>query len=182
MTTEQQPVITYYPGTDKIQRISYFDADEKYHREDGPAYITFTFNGVMTKEVYYRRGFRTRDPSEGPAFTEYYANGEKYLEIYMIADLPHNPHGPAKIWYFENKKSMVDRTLRVHQSIWFLNGLQHCDSGPADTWYWEDGQVRQKKYFRHGVSKTEELLECGAINYKGNVSDQVMFDYYWGLL
>ena len=71
---------TYHENGNIYSESCYLDG--KYHREDGPAFISYFMNGNVCCEFYYIMGERHRE--SGPAYICYDENGNIHLEEYYI--------------------------------------------------------------------------------------------------
>ena len=60
----------------------YHIINDKYHREDGPAYISYYINGNVRQKIYYINGKRHRE--DGPAYIYYYKNVNICREEYWL--------------------------------------------------------------------------------------------------
>lgn len=74
-----EPTISYYPNGN-IRDRNYMD--NKYHRENGPAYESFYVNGNCECKSYYINGKFHR--TDGPAYQAFYEDESiKYIEFYI---------------------------------------------------------------------------------------------------
>jgi antitoxin component YwqK of YwqJK toxin-antitoxin module len=64
--------------------IQWFTITNISHNLLGPAYTEWYENGQKICEEYYIHGKRYRDPNLGPAHTYWYSNGQKSYEDYYV--------------------------------------------------------------------------------------------------
>ena len=88
----------YSDGT--ISCLAYFDVDEKLHRVNGPAKITYYPTGNVSGIEYYINGKLHRE--DGPAYIEYRDNGNVFRETYYENGKVHRINGYARIIYNGN--------------------------------------------------------------------------------
>ena len=79
----------------------------------------------------------------GPAFIEYYPNGNVEYKSWYINGKEHNENGPAIIEYYPNGN--------VKHKSWFINDEYHNDNGPAIIGYDEDGNIIRQEYWENGT-------------------------------
>lgn len=94
------------------------------HREDGPAYIEYDYDGGIFKESYFQNGrcFRKEDL---PCYIKYDINGNVVEEIYYKDGVIHRDNDlPAKIVRTENG--------RIQTVSWFTDGVIGRKNGPAE--------------------------------------------------
>jgi hypothetical protein len=65
---------------------AYYDADGKFHRLDGPAYVSYYDNGQLYREVWREHGRYKRD--DGPCLVNYSVNGVLTEQIWNSNDKP----------------------------------------------------------------------------------------------
>lgn len=65
------------------------------HREDGPAWFTFSQDGTIMSEIYYTHGSRNR--ADGPAEIVYSACGRIIYTAYWRNGQLHRTDGPARL-------------------------------------------------------------------------------------
>ncbi len=85
-------------GAQEIYRLPY----GTYHREDGPAVISYWTSGKTRCEEYWHDGKWHRE--DGPALIRYCKDGKIYREYYWQDGKRHREDGPAVIWYDEDGK------------------------------------------------------------------------------
>ena len=71
------------------------------HRKNGPAYITYKYNGTID-HTWYRNGVVHRE--DGPAHIKFHKNGQISNEIWCINGKRHRKLWPSFINYDENGK------------------------------------------------------------------------------
>lgn len=76
----------------------YFNADEKTHRDNKPAIITYYENGNLQSEAWVRYDNYYRDDNL-PAFIRYDDNGNISLSIWYKDGQVHCEDGPGRIIY-----------------------------------------------------------------------------------
>ncbi len=95
------------------------------HREDGPAYIEYDYNGNIFKEAYFQNGECFREEEDLPCYLKYDINGNVVEEIYYKNGAIHRDNDlPAKIVRFEDGQ--------IQTASWFLNGKIDRKNGPAE--------------------------------------------------
>ncbi len=72
------PVVTYHADNLTVERVEYHNTDGNLHRNDGPAYTEWHANGVKSDEQWYRNGEIGRE--DGPAHTVWHAHGVQSYE------------------------------------------------------------------------------------------------------
>ena len=77
---EPKKIVVYY-GNGNIYYIKY-KLNDKYHRENGPAYQEWYKNGQKYYESYIINGKLHRE--DGPAYQIWYENGQKRVETYYL--------------------------------------------------------------------------------------------------
>jgi hypothetical protein len=99
--------------------------DDKYHREDGPAYQKWR-DGVSVGETWYLHGKQHRIGA--PAHTSWYGLGHQlYLQAWIQYSEMHRDDGPAlqewspngelieETWYFHGKKTTPEEIAALLQ-------------------------------------------------------------------
>ena len=84
----------------KDENTEIFSLNGKFHNENGPAYINYWDNGNIEYQAYYINGFLHN--INGPADIHFYKNGNVKMKEYYINNKMHNELGPAHIQYDEN--------------------------------------------------------------------------------
>lgn len=74
--------------------------DGKIHRSDGPAFIEYYPDGNLKREDWKIHGDFCR--SDGPAYIQYYSNGQAKIQEWIFNNLAHRSDGPAYIHYHED--------------------------------------------------------------------------------
>lgn len=88
-------------------------------------------NGHISKE-YFWDSINRRHREDGPAYTEYYPNGNKEYEAYYQNDLLHREDGPAQICYKYNGKIEKEyywikgTKITDELQIMVIKGLEKC--------------------------------------------------------
>jgi len=85
------------------------------HREDGPAFIRYDYNGSIEYVEYYINGKRHR--LDGPAYIEYDCNGNVDVASYWINGKRHRLDGPAYVEYDDNGN--------VVNELYWINGIEY---------------------------------------------------------
>ena len=90
----------YYNGN--IRCKSYYNENNEYHRDNGPAVIEYyAYNkGVIYSETYYNNGRLHRE--DGPVIIRYSIFGIIQSEQYFINGKSHRTYGPSDIFYDDN--------------------------------------------------------------------------------
>jgi antitoxin component YwqK of YwqJK toxin-antitoxin module len=78
----------------------WYDKNNNWHRENGPARILYYGNGNLKYEYYYQNGGNHRE--DGPANIKYYENGSIECKVYYLNGEIHRENSPAIISYYEN--------------------------------------------------------------------------------
>lgn len=123
-------------------KVEEWTLDELIHREDRPAYIVKTLDGVKILEAWYLNNKTHR--VNGPAAIERFTDGSLALEVWSLNDQRHRDpeQGPAiTIWRKDGQ---------LFQEHWYLNDQHHRDpeQGPAFIHY-RDGQIQDQRWFVH---------------------------------
>ena len=135
----------YSDGT--ISCLAYFDVDEKLHRVNGPAKITFYPNGNISCIEYYINGILHRE--DGPARTRYHENDKIYYETYNINGILHREDGPAYIEYRDNGN--------LFREMYYENGICHRKNGYAKIIYNGNLDIVDSDYYLNNeFYRTEE--------------------------
>lgn len=80
--------------------------NDLYHREDGPAYSLYHFNGLIDEEKWYIRGMHHRE--DGPAWIERDEDGSLRAEYWYIDGVEFRLYGPSgRAW--ENGVKVYER-------------------------------------------------------------------------
>ena len=82
----------YYYGDGQIECVKYINESLGFHREDGPAYITWFPDGIKYYEGYFMNNSAHR--VDGPATQYFHTNGNKEFEIYYLNGIKHREDGP----------------------------------------------------------------------------------------
>lgn len=90
--------IRFYPETNRIREITYYNNSRKHREGDKPAVIYYYANGNKKLEQYYING-RLHRQNDKPAEIHYYEDGSVEFEEYRINDLRHRYYGPTIIYY-----------------------------------------------------------------------------------
>jgi hypothetical protein len=80
-------------------REEWFNKNNEYHREDGPAVIEYYKNRNIKYEDYYLNGKQHRE--DGPAGITYYENGNIFYEAYYLNNIEY-----SKQDYLEKAKNL----------------------------------------------------------------------------
>lgn len=102
--------------------------DSYFHREDGPACISYFETGVISYQAWYWYGQQHRE--DGPAWLEYYPNGSVKCQGWFIRDRLHNEDEPAVIKYYP------DGTIKYQ--VWYYRGRATHKVVVASEPAWED--------------------------------------------
>lgn len=150
--------------------VSYFDKNDKLHREDGPAFIEFSDDENPISEQWYIRGRKGR--KDGPAETRYYLNGKPKLQKWFInGSFGRKDGGPTVVEYDQSGKIKTEQWLDSYglsnrkdgpafvsadgTKIWYYKGNRHRFDGPAvespegNQYYWQGNPVSKEKYEKH---------------------------------
>ena len=148
---EGDPAIRYFytdsgVPTDNISSEGYY-INGQYHREDGPANISYYENGNIRYEVWVVDGVPYRE--NGPSVIIYYENGNKSQEYYLIDNnnSRHREDGPAQTNYYENGNKKKEEYL--------IDNALHRVDGPAVIDYSEDGTISAVQHFISGDEYTD---------------------------
>lgn len=116
----------YYYGDGQIECVKYINESLGFHREDGPAYITWFPDGIKYYEGYFMNNSAHR--VDGPATQYFHTNGNKEFEIYYLNGIKHREDGPAfTLWlrngnkereeYWLNGKMIFPKSLEEFKRI-----------------------------------------------------------------
>lgn len=89
-----------------------YTLDEMWHRRDGPAYSEYYRNGNLRLYKWKFRGRHHR--IDGPACVEFHTHGR--IEIYLQFNKLHREDGPAIVHY--------DKNNVICKEEWFLDGYK----------------------------------------------------------
>ena len=89
-----------YWSNGNIKHEIHYDLNGMFHREDGPAIISYYYNGNIKRETYYINGKKYR--KDGPTNINYHGNGSICMEQYCVGCILHREDGPAWIVYYKN--------------------------------------------------------------------------------
>jgi len=84
-----------YYDSGELQGVTYRNDSGEYHREGGPAFISYYKDGSVECEVYWLNGGRHR--TDGPAAISYNEDGSISVEEYFINSRRHREDGSAYI-------------------------------------------------------------------------------------
>lgn len=142
-------IVEYYPNGNK--KFETWRKNNKFYREDGPAYI------------------------------EYYENGKEKKIEWMFDNMFHRENGPSSIWYFDNgniereewylngKCNMTINSCKEQKpslswfnyngtkqvEAWHINGELQRKDGPAYIEYYESGNIKVEKWYNYGFLHRE---------------------------
>lgn len=148
--------------------VSYFDKDDKLHREDGPAFIEFSYDEHPLYEHWYIHGNKGR-MDDGPTETEYYLSGKpKRQKWFTSGSLGRKDDKPTIISYDESGKITQKEWLDTDgirnrkngpaliradgTKVWYYNGDKHRFDGPAwespdeIAYFWMGNRVSKEEY------------------------------------
>lgn len=168
----------YVPYQDKVRRevVKEFEVGHRYHiretyllngtlyREDGPAYISYFKEGVVSSERWYSDGVLHR--RGGPALVEYYADGTVQKEEWYKNGEIFRLEGPALTLRYPNgaiqQQSWTPRKKRMGEGlptivdyfenglkkkeIWYTGKVWHRLDGPAIVEYYRTGEIKQESW------------------------------------
>jgi hypothetical protein len=133
--------------------------NKEWHRENGPAYISYDDNGNIEFESYYINGQCHRE--NGPAKIAYFNNKNIKIEEWWQHNKYYRLDGPTTIEYYPNGNKQIEYwktedTPPYSQSY-------HRNDGPAYIEYLENGLIKNKifYYFGHQIntSSQEEFIK-----------------------
>ncbi len=110
------------------------------HREDGPAFIQYYKNGNKKEEQWWKDNKRHRE--DGSARIIYYENGNKWREEWYKDDKRHREDEPASIEYYENGNKCVEE--------WHKDDKIHREYGPAMIRYSRSGIKWEEQWYKDG--------------------------------
>ena len=106
---------------------------------------TFENKEPEKKVEYYDNGnikSRKQHREDGPAVEEWYENGQKSLESYVINNNFHREDGPAIIEWYENGQKI--------REAYYINDKRHREDGPAIQKWFENGKIEHEAYYIKG--------------------------------
>lgn len=109
-----------YHDNGRIATERWTDSKSELHKEDGPAFIQYFENGNKLREVWDNHGYAHRE--DGPAVTEYHPDGTVRKLEWFIKNLRHREDGPAVIIY--NKDGSV------YSKTWYKNNRWIKEESP----------------------------------------------------
>lgn len=109
------------------------------HRDDGPAYIIYDFDGEIESRTWFQKGLIHRDG--GPAYIRY-SNGRVVTEIWCQYGKEHR---------FVDEPSLIeyDNYGNVEKEEWMVYGKTHRNGAPAKQIY-EEGKLIESAYYKYG--------------------------------
>jgi antitoxin component YwqK of YwqJK toxin-antitoxin module len=144
---------------------TWYNAENKLHRDGQPAKIRLHQNGQIIQEYWYCNGTLYRQDDLPTKVL--YVYGKKVNESWYCCDKQHRTGKPADIWY---KDDEITREQWYHygqlhrdddlpakitykngqktNECWYRNDQLHRDDGPAMIWY-ENGQEVVKHWYRN---------------------------------
>mgnify|MGYP001774458397 CR=1 FL=1 len=73
---------------------------------------------------------------------EYYLNGQKQLELWLLNSKDHREDGPSRQMWYKNGQKKIES--------WYLDGKLHREDGPAYQRWMENGQKRTENWWLDG--------------------------------
>lgn len=137
------------------------------------------------KNKAIKDGFVETKLKNGLTRYDYYENGIKIQEKFILNGQLHRSYGPAKTNWDEHGSKV--------QEEWYLHGKLHRKNGPARTMWWEKITIEQEWYFKGERHRTDGparnitrgALEISSWYYKGklhrNNSNPAYVETYYGL-
>ena len=139
-----EPTVTEYGRNGNISAEIFYNEHSEIHREDGPAYILYHYNGNVEYEMYMRNGKMHRDIEDGPASIQYDENGKIKSESFVVnGKIFRDNDRPAQIAYHDNGKI---------RKLWFMKDCKlHRDGDkPAVIRYYYVGSLDEEIYYQDG--------------------------------
>lgn len=131
-----------------VYMISY-KRDGKFHRTNGPAYVTFFQNGVKFSERYYIDGFP--ENKNGPTTVRYHENGKIRSKIWRDKnDKCHREDGPAIENYNTEGQLIFEE--------WYFNDVRTRNNAPASIRRNKNGIIIREDYFFNNKQHRENDL------------------------
>lgn len=155
-----------YYANGSLYRELYYE-DDKVHRDNGPAIITYGLRGNVISELYLQNDLYHRD-NDLPALERYNDSGNKTCEEWYISGKLHRNVGPAAIWY--RSGGTVSYTIHAQDS------KNHRIDGPAIIYYGTDGiTVTKTEYHVNGklMSRSKFLKKYDPAQYEKYCLDKV---------
>jgi hypothetical protein len=118
-------IVDYYPDTTslRIYYVCFFNERSFLHRTEGPAYIEFFYDGQIRKKFWYNDGRIHREG--GPAGIKYHKNGRIHELLWCNRDIYHNEDGPARI--IHNVHPLGDHLDTTISEYWLANSMYNKD-------------------------------------------------------
>ena len=98
-------------------------------------------NGYIIQLIWKNENDKNHNDN-GPAFIQYYSNGNIQYKEWCINNERHNENGPAFIAYYENGN--------IQYKEWCINGKLHNENGPAVIRYYSNGNIGKQEYWKNG--------------------------------
>ncbi len=109
------PVVTYHGDGLTVERVAYHNSDGKLDRADGPATTQWHANGIKSREEWYQGG--VRDCKDGPAITWWYINGVQQWQEWRRGGPLDRKDGPATTWWHANGNKCAETWYRAGKQI-----------------------------------------------------------------
>jgi hypothetical protein len=122
-----------------------------YHREDGPAYISYDCSpdNLIVGEEWYFNGKSHREDGPATYSKTVGGDGDMYETFeYFVHGERHREDGPA-MWSLRNGV--------LSEECWYINNERHREGGPA---VWSKIKLQSKSTFRYGISGVSNSPLC----------------------
>ena len=115
--------VKYWDGENYLfknrdNNLEFYLLNNKKHRADGPAMISYYDDETIARKSYYQDDETHR--KNGPAIIEYHKNGKIFVEKYYLNGKLHRIDGPSVVWYNLNGSLQL-------KEYWFNNNKISLD-------------------------------------------------------
>ena len=154
------------------------------HNDNGPAFISYYFDGTNEVEAYFSNGnlceikewwrngnlrSESRYQNEKLIYSKtYHENGKPKKEAHFLDDKLHNSNGPAfKSW---------DSGGDIRKEEYYVKGISHNENGPAKRYYRSHSSnnktvaLSTEEYWHHGIKTGQKDY-----NIKGNLYNEYFY-------
>jgi hypothetical protein len=138
---------TWHPNGMR-RAVEYRQRGGALHREDGPALLRWSDNGVLVDEEWWRNGRLHK--IDGPALQKWDAFGQLIREEWYRYGSTHRDGGPAIRKYIGG---------RLIGEQWLRDSYWHRDNGPAYLKWDNAGVLIQELWWQEGCVLTDAEIE-----------------------
>ena len=123
--------------------------------------IQYYNNGQKESELWLLKDKRHRE--DGPSEQEWYENGQKKGEWWLLNNKYHREDGPAIQYWYDNGQKRLE--------TWSLNNKYHREDGSAYQYWLMNGQKQTEYWYLNDIKYSREewverLKEIGSPHYR----------------